>query len=108
MSVTSSLTLFRIVVSDPPTERDFWSHKRLGRRYDLRNERIASGVSMYDREQDARRTAVKFPATGTYIAELRIPDNAAVVISQTVSRHHYTVWANPELLITFVVRVVAV
>lgn len=96
------------MTANPPTERDFWSHKRRGVAYDPRKEHIAAGISTYDREQDARRTAVKYPTTGRFIAELHIPVEAAVVVAQTVSRHHYTVWGDPELLVTFVVRVVPV
>lgn len=101
-------TLYRIVTSDPPTERDFWSHKRRGLRYHPNREHLASGISAFDQEQEARRTARRFPATGTLIAELHIPDWAGVTIARTVSRHHYTVWGDPELLVTFVVRVAAV
>jgi len=101
-------TLYRIVKSDPPTERDFWSHSRSGLRYHPSKEHVANGVSTFDREQEARRTARRFPNTGTLIAELRIPRRADVTVAQTMGRHHYTVWGDPELLVTFVVRVVPV
>ncbi len=107
-AVDRTPTLYRIVKSDPPTERDFWSHKRSGLRYHPSREHVANGVSTFDREQKARRTARRFPNTGTLIAELHIPDWADVTVAQTMGRHYYAIWGDPKLLVTFVVRVAPV
>ena len=46
---------------------------------------------------------------GQYIAQLRIPDGAAVRVERTFeSRGHHTIWGKPETLLSFVVACTAI
>ncbi len=104
-------TFYRIVRTDPPTERDFLSHHALGRRPVNPTPEVLAhwdGVSVYEREDQARGLARRRPWLGTYLAELRIPDGAPIRIHAWGSKGHYTLWADPGILNSCVTRVVPV
>jgi hypothetical protein len=98
-------TLFRIVKSDPPTERDFMSNRALG--LDPPDEtratfRVHQGVSLWRKLAQARRKARTYPGLGGFIAEVRI-DPERVTIEKTFGRGHFTGWGDPADLLGSVV-----
>jgi hypothetical protein len=67
------------------------------------------GVSHYASLEAALAKQRDFPWLGTSIAIVRIPAGAPVRIEQTGGdREHYTLWADPSLLRSYVVSVEAV
>jgi hypothetical protein len=106
-------TLHRIVRSDPPTLLDFTSNAALGRV--LRNPTPElldrwSGLSAYDTEEQARHRA-RWAADrrrwlGDFIAVLEV--GSEIRVEQTFEPGHYTVWGEPEALLSYTVRVVPV
>jgi hypothetical protein len=103
---------FRIVQNNPPIEWDFLSHEARGHLpldSDPESLRLLRGCSVYATEAQARRKARGRPFLGTYIAELRLPDEPAIEVERTTSSTgHHTVWADPTELLAAVVRVVRV
>lgn len=94
-------TLYRIVLTDPPTVRDMKSHAALGKippQPDPATQRLMTGISVYNTEQQARRKASGIPwREEAFIAELRLPDNGSIRIERTLkSSGHYTIWGNPR------------
>lgn len=101
-------TFFPIVKTDPPTERDFDSHQRLGiPLVDPRDEDAWRGGSLYATFARARSTARRFPTKGQFVAAVRNDDSdRRVRVERTGSRRgHFTAWASPATLLTFVVEV---
>lgn len=109
-------TVYRIVKADPPTRRDFSSNraKRGDPRPDLPPalRRLWDGISVHDAEARSRRQAAETPWTGSFVAELRIPDRTRTPVrwERTVpgNEGHHTLWGDPDELLSFVVRVVQV
>lgn len=104
-------TFYRIVRSNPPTERDFWSHKQLGiPLLDPSNERLWEGVSAFDSLAQARKKARRFPDKGDFIAVLRITPDSGIAFAQTGRKRegHHTLWADPQPLLAAVVDIVPV
>jgi hypothetical protein len=109
-------TFFRIVRNDPPTRRDFLSNQ--ARRGDPRPDlppylrRLWDGLSVHATEEASRRQAKENPYLGSFIAEVRIPDEhpASVRWERTIPRNaeHHTLWGEADTLLTWVVRVVPV
>jgi hypothetical protein len=100
---------FRVVKSHPPTREDFLSAAALGRRLRGSNpelRRLFDGISVTDSLQQARQTAADFPRLGRFIATLVIPTGAPVRWEQTLREGHYTIWAEPDLLLRLVTEVV--
>ena len=101
---------YRICQTNPPEQFDFLSHVARGielRRPTPGSIDLSKGVSVWETEDQARQLAVRLPDTGAYIAEVAIPQGIRM------ERHgraegHWTVWAAPELLLRWVVRVVPV
>lgn len=106
------LRVYRIVITNPPTERDMLSQQALGRplhsnKPELR--RAFDGVSVFDSEQRARETAQRRPWQGSgFIAELHIPEGSAIRREKTFGQGHYTLWGDAAILLSYVVRVVPV
>ena len=106
--------LFRIVKQDPPRLQDFLSHAALGvqprRPLSSRDLDRWRGVSIYSSRSAARGKATDSPWLGSYVAELSLPDNdARLRLEQTGrDREHYTIWAEPALLLSFVTIVTPV
>jgi hypothetical protein len=108
----AGMILFRIVKSNPPTLRDFFSHEALGLvpRYP-RSRRLQDswrGVSMFSRATAALAQARAAPGLGELIAELHVPDAADIRVEQTGRNAlHYTVWAEPLVLLRCVTNIVS-
>jgi len=99
--------VYRIVRSDPPTARDFLSPSALGRHFaDPRQVQLASGLSVFRTEEQARRQARRYDL-GRFLAELHLSDEWQVERTLRTSGHH-TVFADTEVLLRAVVRVIAV
>jgi hypothetical protein len=107
-------TVFRIVWTDPPQLSDFESHAERGDVARFPSEearRIATGVSVFRTLQQARRTAMKRPPWlgRGYIAQLIIPFGVDARIERTTkSAGHYTLWAAPASIMSWVVDIVPV
>ncbi len=105
-------TFFRIVLTDPPTLRDFLSYEELGIRVggdDPEAARLRQGISVNATEAQARRRARGMPRLGRYIAELTIPADSPIRFERTTkSAGHYTLWGDPATLMGCVRRVVPV
>ena len=107
MGEAASVRVFyRLIESDTPTERDFWTHARLGR--PLRDERdrefYERGVSAFDRSESAIEMAKKIrnPVMKCF-AKLVIPPGCQLRIEKTRGRNHYTIWdADPLELLGYV------
>jgi hypothetical protein len=97
---------FRIVRSDPPTRDDFLSNEAKGKRArgnDPEVLRLWSGISVYDSPRRARATARIFPYLGISIAELSVPDDGSIVWERTTAGPgHYTLWGDPDRLLSCV------
>jgi hypothetical protein len=91
--------LYRAVTTSPPTDRDFYSRAmKDGPLRSTANEqarRYHEGVSMWETEAIARRMAQKYPAQGSFIAEVEIPDDGSIPFEANPATGHYNVWANP-------------
>lgn len=110
---TENRTVFRIVLTNPPTLRDFLSDEELGkppRSTDPFVRQVWSGISTYQTEGQARRKARAYPWLGGFIASLEIPENAPVQIERTFPRSagHHTLWGVAEEVLRYVARVVPV
>lgn len=55
---------------------------------------IWEGISVYDTLEAARRTARRFPAIGTHVAQLRITPELGVTYARWGPRGHLTVWGD--------------
>ncbi|MGD9892794.1 MAG: hypothetical protein AB7R89_23050 [Dehalococcoidia bacterium] len=98
-------TFYRIVKSDPPTHADFFSLARRTRppTPDTYPERdpfgvlLYLGVSVYDRDDLARKMAQQIPLTGSFIAQLEFSTDGPIRGAKTTKRKgHYTLWGRPS------------
>jgi hypothetical protein len=109
-----TLSLFRIVRTNPPTDEDFKSYIALGLRppLSLSSEHLRQweGISVFATESQARKQARRYPHLGRFIAECVIAVGADVEVRRTNPRSpgHHTAWAAPEALKSAVVRVVPI
>ena len=106
---SSEVRLFyRIARNDPPSVSDMSSHLELGiplRRTDPESLRMASGISLFDSIERARKQAKRKPWWGkAYIAEVAIPLDH-VRVEKTAGPGHYTAWCDPNDMLTYVRRV---
>jgi hypothetical protein len=111
MSSEPYIVLFRLIQDDEATLRDFMSHEALGipprRPLSRREQDRWRGVSHHDSLATAVAKGTDSPWLGRHVAEVHIPRAAAVRIEQTGrDRSHYTVWADPVDLLSWVVSVV--
>ncbi|HLZ73343.1 MAG TPA: hypothetical protein VKV26_25845 [Dehalococcoidia bacterium] len=106
MEAPEPRTFYRIVQSDPPTERDFLSHaeqgKPAGRK--AQAEGLHTGVSVYDSLEHARDRAAYWQFRhGEYIAVLRVAQNPSITYKQTSNDPaHFTLWATADVLLACV------
>ena len=104
--------LYRVVKTNPPTVEDFESHVALGKApmsADPVKRRMAEGVSVYATLNQARRNARSFPGHGRYIAELIIPDGAALTIARTGRQPgHHTIWGDAAEILRYAASAVPV
>ena len=109
MDVPSERVFFRIVRTNTPSPWDFTSNEARGmilRDPTPETRRMWSGISVYDTLNRARRLAARRPELGRFIAAVRIPDDAPVVIERTGSRAgHHTIWGDPGRLLGWVVGI---
>jgi hypothetical protein len=109
LTSTPSVTLYRIVRTDPSTVRDFTSKAALGLvdpDADAETRRLESGLSMYRTLAQARRKARAFPFLGGSIATVRFPSDAPFQVERTTaSAGHHTVWGDASELWACVVAV---
>jgi hypothetical protein len=84
------------------------SHLELGiplRRIDPETQRMASGISLFDTLERARKQARRKPWMGNaFIAEMAIPTDH-VRIEKTAGPGHYTAWGNSNGMLGYVRRV---
>lgn len=66
------------------------------------------GLSVYDIEAGARRTAKKWKTIGDHIAELSIRPDAGISARRTGYRGHYTLFGEATAILAMVGRVVPV
>jgi hypothetical protein len=104
---------YRIVQTDPPTLRDFMSYEALEippRRPLPSSDRDRwRGVSHYASFAAAESAARARPGLGAFIAAVHIPTDGSVRIRQTGrDLDHFTVWAEADRLLGWVVSVTAV
>lgn len=118
MEAPEPRTFYRVVESNPPTDRDFLSYAALGR--PLRKLRPSAAeiaawraVSTYVTEEAARgraraNAALGFPL-GDFIAKLVIPEDAPVAIGRINSKTgHCNLTGEASVLRSAVVSVVSV
>lgn len=104
-------SFFRIVTTVPATADDFSSNlvKRgpVPVRLQERLRALWDGISVHDTVEESRRQLREMPRLGCAIAELAVPDDAAVRIERTVPNNpgHHTLWADPNLLLSLVVAI---
>jgi hypothetical protein len=104
-------TFFRVIRSQHPSWADFLSNlvrDQPPRRVEVTDPLEWAGVSVFDSLAEARARAQAFPVLGRYVAEVRIPDRAAVLIRPSVGAGHWTLLGGPGVLLGFVARVVPV
>jgi hypothetical protein len=105
------ITLYRIVKGSRVVVDDFLPNKERGLPAPSAPDlaRLWDGISCYSTVAQARRSAIKRPQLGRFIAELELPDGNEVRVERTLaSAGHHTVWAEPSFLLTCVVRVQSV
>ena len=95
---------YRLLRSEQPQVRDFYSARELGRRMPRRTPwLIAVGVSMFDSAERALAVARRRPAI---VAQVVLPASRGISFAKTAGAGHYTIWAAPEDLLAAVVDVV--
>lgn len=96
------LTLYRIVLVNPPTVDDFTSNVAKGRPIPpllpSNLHWLWDGLSVYDSAAAAESLAIRSPALGMFVVEMRLPDNRFRLLRTTRAKGHYTVWGEPEEL----------
>jgi hypothetical protein len=103
-------TYFRLVRSDPPTRGDFLSLLELGRGRPGASSgeiHLLRGVSMFEREDQARALALERSTRFEHVAEILVPD-VVRVDRQGRRAGHVNVYAPADDLLKWVVRVVPV
>ncbi len=63
---------------------------------------------MYSSVDTARRTAIAFPRIGSFLAQVQIEDDDDVRVEKTLGPDHFTIWGEPDLLVSRVVSTVPV
>ena len=105
-------TFYRVVKTNPPTERDFLSHLALDRRIRSPTPEIlrdAAGVSVTLTTEGARSLVADFPQMGSFIASVEVEEGGPIRYEQTGQYpEHYTLWGEPADLLARVRSVVAV
>ncbi len=99
---------FHLVRGAEPTREDFLSHEARGispRKADARSADLNRGVSFLDTLKRVKQLRGLFPRLGGHAAKLEIP--TGVRIEATLWEGHYTVWADPDDLLGWVVEVVS-
>lgn len=99
---------FRLVASDPPSREDFLSYFDLGlipaRATDYQID-LYKGVSMFETEAQARAQVPRMRRALPYVAEVSVPASVRAVRQGRTEGHH-NIYADPNDLLAWVVRVV--
>jgi hypothetical protein len=96
-------TFYRLVRRNPPTQADFLSRKDRGippRGPELNDRFLYEGISAWDTPEAAASVAIRRPA---YIAVVEVPEDAPIVVRQTLKPGHYTLRGTTEALLSCVV-----
>ncbi len=97
---------YRIVRSAAPTIDDFKTARDLGKqlRFPQFRREWEEAISVFDDFDHAVNRAIKSRLQlGDHIAELDVPDDGSVEFAPTaVDPRHYSIYAAPELIMTFV------
>jgi hypothetical protein len=67
--------------------------------------RLHAGFSVFATVNQARKKLEAYPGLGNMIAKLEIPDHAPVQIEKTLGRGHHTIWADPDVMLRYVVSI---
>jgi hypothetical protein len=97
---------FRIVATDPPTERDFYSYERLGisvTRPTAKSLRLMKGISVYSSLERAVRQPRQYPHLGSFIAIMEVEDELVLIEQTGKDPEHHTIWFDPVALLSTVV-----
>lgn len=115
MPETPIRRFYRIVPDQTPTDDDFASDEALGEpppdRPSVERRLMWQGISVFATEAQAASKARAIPVLGGYVAELAIPEGAALTYARTGgrrSRGHHTLWGDAGEIRRCVVRVVRV
>ena len=113
MNTEPPRAFFRLLQTDLLTHQGFLSHEALGvpprRPLSRREQDLWRGVSVHDSFEAACAKGTVSPWLGQFVAEIRIPPGVEVRIEQTGrDRSHYTIWADPDELLSWVVSVMPV
>lgn len=101
------MLFYRISKTNPPTLKDFQSNEAQGkpplRALSPQQAHLWTGLSVYDSEEQALRTAREYPDLGSFIAEIELPETGNPFrIERTGSRGHHTLWGDTETLLSLV------
>jgi hypothetical protein len=101
-----SRVFYRIIRGPIPTLDDLRSAKDLGKPLPrpLFHREWADAISVYDSLEYAVRKASELRfMVGDHVISLTIPDGSLLEVRQTTrDRHHYSIYASPEELISLV------
>lgn len=103
-------SFFRLVETDPPTREQFLSYDERGLTplgATPRQLHLYRGISVFETEEQARRRASSIAWPYEYIAEVAIPESVRIE-RQGRREGHHNVYASPDDLLRWVVRVVPV
>ena len=88
--------LYRLVREDQPTQYSFTSRASKGRgRLPEGDVILHTGISMFDSPEAAVARGGRY---SSWVAEVKIPPSLAIHVAKTLSKGHYTVWADPRIL----------
>lgn len=111
----SGRTFYRVIGNEPPTLRDFFSYRDLGKPLlDSSEEGIENwtGVSVYEKRRQAIALAKylirRSRPAGTFVAEIVVPDDLQVMGKRMGGEGHYNLFATPETLLGCYHGIVAV
>lgn len=100
-------SFFYLVKTNPPTRDQFRSYYETGLVPANASERqieLLKGVSMWATEAQTRALTARMRERYDYVAEVAIPEGVRVT-RQGRSQGHHNVYASPEELVRWVVRV---
>ena len=106
-------SLYRGIQGAQPTERDFWSNKRLGRpprHVEITDDREYDSLSMWDTLEAMEAVCQQFPRVGSHIAQLELPDepDGGLTLWRSGRPVHWSVQGEPRVLLAQVRRAYAV
>ncbi len=104
-------TFYRIIISATPDLGDFTSAKALGRSppSDPTLARLWDGISVFATEAQAISKAKAYHWLGEFVARLEFATDAQIRWERTLrGRGHFTLWAEPSVLLACVVSTVPV